>query len=91
MDSLVIQDPSDWRSQSKGDPISYAPLPSAPPVDTVVTINPVPLTIRFISAHTASPATVANRQWLCYCIFIIFVFIFAVGTSYYILFSKHKN
>lgn len=102
MDSLVLQ-----------DPVSYVPLPSAPPVDssdrrsqsevmnptlakpvlgdTVVTVNPVPLTIRFVSAHTVSPTVTANRQWLCYCSFIIIVFIFAVGISYYILFSKHKN
>ena len=85
MDSLVLQDPISYTL------LPSAPLPSAPPVDTMVTVNPVPLTIRFISAHTVSPTVTANRQWLCYCFFIIVVFVFAVGVSYYILFSKHKN
>ena len=85
MDSLVRQD-----SLVLQDPVAYMPLPSAPPADTVVTVRPEPLTIRLVSVHTASAVT-ANRQWLCYCCFIIFVFLFGGFLFYHMLYDGHKN
>ena len=85
MDSLVRQDPLVLQ-----DPVAYMPLPSAPPADTVVTVRPEPLTIRLVSVHTASAVT-ANRQWLAYCCFIIFVFLFGGFLFYHMLYYGHKN
>ena len=85
MDSLVRQD-----SLVLQDPVAYSPLPSAPPADSVVTVRPEPLTIRLVSVHTAS-AVSANRQWLCYCCFIIFVFLFGGFLFYHMLYDGHKN
>ena len=85
MDSLVRQD-----SLVLQDPVAYMPLPSAPPADTVVTVRPEPLTIRLVSVHTASAVT-ANRQWLCYCCFIIFVFLFGGFLFYHMLYDGRKN
>ena len=75
------------------DPVAYSPLPSAPPADAVVTVRPEPLTIRLVSVHTASPVApvTINRQWLCYCCFIIFVFLFGVFALYYVMFGTERK
>jgi len=78
MDSLVLQ-----------DPVAYAPLPSAPPADTVVTVRPEPLTIRLVSPAVVPVAD--HRKWLCYCCFIIFVFLFGAFAFYHMMFGGRKN
>ena len=88
MDSLVRQD-----SLVLQDPVAYSSLPSAPQPSaphTIVTVRPEPLTIRLVSVHTASAVT-ANRQWLCYCCFIIFVFLFGGFLFYHMLYDGRKN
>jgi hypothetical protein len=82
MDSSILQ-----------DPVVYSPLPSAPPADAIVTVRPEPLTIRLVSVHTAAPIvpSTVNRQWLCYCCFIIFVFLFGIFAFYNVMFGGRKN
>jgi len=82
MDSSILQ-----------DPVVYSPLPSAPPADAIVTVRPEPLTIRLVSVHTAAPIVLStvNRQWLCYCCFIIFVFLFGIFAFYNVMFGGRKN
>jgi|APCry1669190327_1035288.scaffolds.fasta_scaffold01586_4 hypothetical protein len=77
------------------DPVAYAPLPSAPqpsapPVDSIITVRPKILTIRFENPAAVIAAT-TNRRWLGYCIFIIFVVLFALGAFYFMMFGVERK
>jgi len=69
------------------DLVAYAPLPSAPPADSAITVKPEILTIRFVTPEPAA----TNRQWGLYCCFIVVAFIFGCAFFYYMMFSTHKN
>jgi len=83
MDSLVLQDPVAYA------PLPSAPQPSAPPADSIVTVRPEPLTIRLVAPVVVPAAD--NRKWLCYCCFIIFVFLFGAFAFYHMMFGAQRK
>ena len=71
------------------DPVAYAPLPSAPPAHSVISVNPaapVPLTIRIVGSEASE-----DRRWGTYCCFIVVAFIVGCLLFYYVFLHGPKN